>query len=76
MREPLAVAHIGFATRHHLHVLGVDEGELDAPFEEVIAAVSQSTSRSSSRVVVPNVRTSWRRRAPSPGERRHAVTLA
>src|SRR5262249_29394459 len=40
------------------------------------AAVIQSTSRSSSRVVVPNVRTSWRRRAPSLGERRHAVTLA
>jgi hypothetical protein len=40
------------------------------------AAVSQSANRSSSRVVVPNVRTSWRRCGPSPGDRRQAVTLA
>ena len=40
------------------------------------AAVSQSAKRSSSGVVVPNVRTSWRRWGPSPGERRQAVTLA
>jgi hypothetical protein len=40
------------------------------------AAVNQCASRSSSRVVVPNVRTSWRRCGPSPGERRQAVTLA
>src|SRR4029453_6265103 len=41
------------------------------------AARSQSTSRTSSPVVVPNVRTSWRRSSPrSPGARRQAVTLA
>ena len=31
------------------------------------AAVSQSAKRSSSAVVVPNVRTSWRRCGPVPG---------
>src|SRR2546426_8585528 len=40
------------------------------------AAVSQPARRSSSGVVVPNVRTCWRRCGPSPGARRQAVTLA
>jgi len=34
--EPLAVPHIRLAARHHLDVLGVDQGELEAPFEEVV----------------------------------------
>lgn len=35
-RGTSAVAHIGLAAGHHLHMLGVDHGELTAPFEDVV----------------------------------------
>jgi len=34
--EPLAVAHVRLAARHHLHMLRIDQGELEAPLQELV----------------------------------------
>jgi hypothetical protein len=47
--EPLAVAHVRLAARHHLHMLRVHHRQLEAPLKEIVDGTPVLASERSSR---------------------------
>ena len=79
--DPLGVPDVGLASGRSLDVGRVDDEELEASSRMLCTGVqyepvlSMATWASSSRVVVPKVRTARSACAPGPGMSRHATTV-